>query len=164
MLDVLDSLLNGVGVVCSSAVEDIFLLLDLGLGPLLVHGTGHLAYTSEDAEKTECGDGLLVEDVELIADSGDGETSTGGEDGGLGHQAVAWEGVNDGLGLGFGVLGGHIGRRPGRCEGGCGRWDRSGRDDRADTGGAWDQSISRGSNSTVRARHHRGAATYQWRS
>lgn len=109
LLDVLDPFLHSVGVVCSGAVKDILLLLDLTLGPLLIHGPSHLSYTGEDAEETECSDGFFIEDIKLIADSGDRETSTGGENGSLRHQTIAWDGIDDGLGLGFGVFGWNVG-------------------------------------------------------
>jgi hypothetical protein len=48
--------------------------------------------------------------VELVANGGDAQTGTGGEDSGLGEGAVAGDGdgVHDGLGLLLGVLLGHI--------------------------------------------------------
>lgn len=60
----------------------------------------------EDTEKTGRGDqdkGLLVEDVNLLGDEESGETSTEGEETGLGNERVARERVNDAGSLLLGV-------------------------------------------------------------
>lgn len=100
-------------MVGTSRVEDILLLLDLALSPLLVHGTTELGDGGEDAEQTEGDDGFLVHDVELVADGRDGETGASGEDGGLGDERVAGKRVEDGLGLLLGVLSWDAGRGSG---------------------------------------------------
>lgn len=116
-LDVLDSLSDGLGVVGTSSIQDILLLLDLSISPGIVDWTEVLEGAVEDAEETEGGDGFLVHHIELIADGRDGETSTGGEDGGLGNERVSGEGIDDGLSFGLGVLRGDIGVEPSRREG-----------------------------------------------
>jgi hypothetical protein len=125
--DVVDTLLNSVGVVGTGSIQDILVLLDLTLGPLGVSGATVLANSGEDRQQTESGDGLLVHDVQLIADGGDGQTSGGREGSGLGDQGVAGDGVENGLGLLRGILGGNVG---GRARGG-----QAGSDGRDTTGG-----------------------------
>lgn len=70
LLDIFNAGLDGVGVVGTSTVQDVLVLLRLTLSPLLVHGTTVLAQSSEDTEQTECDDGFLVQHVELVADRG----------------------------------------------------------------------------------------------
>lgn len=105
-------------MVGTSGVEDVLVLLDLALSPLLVDGTTVLGSGSEDAEKTEGSDGLLVHDIELVADGGHRETGGGGEDGSLGDEGVAGESIDDRLSLLLGVLGGDVGGRTRRGQGG----------------------------------------------
>lgn len=85
------------------SIQDVADPVDLGLGPFGVHGTTILPDESEDSEQAEGDNGFFVNDEKFVADSSDGETSTGGEDGSLGDQAVAGKGVEDGLRLGLGV-------------------------------------------------------------
>jgi hypothetical protein len=106
-------LLDSVGVIGPGGVENILLLLDLTLCPLLVHRATILSDGCEDTEKTECCNSLLVENVELVADRGDRKTSTGGEDGRLRNKGVSRQGIYYRLGLGFGILSWNIGGSPG---------------------------------------------------
>lgn len=71
LLDILNAGLDGIGVVGTSRVQDILVLLGLTLSPLSVHGTTVHADSSEDTEQTESDDGFLVQHVKLVADSGD---------------------------------------------------------------------------------------------
>jgi hypothetical protein len=99
VLDAGDALLDGIGVVLAGGVEDVLDLVGLVLGPLLVGGATVDGHAGVDGKQTDHDDGLLVDDVELVADGGDGDTGTGGEDGGLAQDAVAGQGVEDALGL-----------------------------------------------------------------
>jgi len=109
-------------VVGTGSVQDVLVLLHLTLSPLAVSRATKLGNGGEDGKQTEGGDGLLVHHVELVADGGDGQTGGGGQGGGLGHQRVTGNGVQDGLSLLLGGLGGNIGGRTGRGQ------DRDGRD------------------------------------
>lgn len=133
VLDALDALLDGLGVVGAGAVQDARDLVDLLLGVVGPGGAGVLADGPEDGEQREGDDGLLVDDVQLVADGGDGQASAGGEDGGLGEGAVAGDGdgLHDALGLLLGVLLRGL-------EAGLGgeRWHGAERKGRAETGGA----------------------------
>jgi hypothetical protein len=120
LLDVLHALLNGVGVVGTGGVQDILVLLDLTLSPLLVSRTTVLGNSGENAEQTEGSNGFLVHHVELVADSGDGKTGGSGEDGGLGDQRAAGESIEDRLSLLLGVFGRNV-----RSSAGCGEVDGS---------------------------------------
>jgi hypothetical protein len=106
VLDALDALLDGLGVVGAGAVQDAGDLLGLLVGVVLPGGAGVLADGPEDGEQREGDDGLLVDDVQLVADGGDGQTGAGREHGGLGQRAVAGDGdgLHDALGLLLGVL------------------------------------------------------------
>lgn len=137
LLHILNAGLDGIGVVGTSRVQDILVLLRLTLGPLSVHGTAIFAEGSEDAEQTESDDGFLVEDVQLVADCGNGETGSGGQDGGLGDERAAGQGVDDRLGLLLGLLSWHV-RGESRCrEVGCDGREVAGDESRPDAGGAW---------------------------
>ena len=114
LVDVVHTLLNSAGVVVTGSVQDVLVLLNLALSPLAVSGTTILANGSENAEKTEGGNGFLVQDVELVADGGDGDTGSGGKDGSLGNQGVARKRVEDRLSLLLGVLRDVGGRAGGR--------------------------------------------------
>ena len=101
--NVVDPVLDGLGVVGASGVQDVPDPVVLGLSPFLVHGTAKLDQRSPDAQKSEGNDGLLVDDVVLIADGVDGQTGGGGEDGGLGDEGAAGQGVDERLRLGLGI-------------------------------------------------------------
>lgn len=72
--------------------------------PTRVHGTSICVDSPVDCQKRQHDNAFLVDDVELVADGGYGETGAGGEDGGLGSEAVAGEGLEDGVGGRFEVL------------------------------------------------------------
>lgn len=117
LLDVLDAGLDGLSVVGTGRVQDVLDLVGLLIGPLLVERTTELDETTPNGEQAEGDDGLLVHDIVLVGDGVDGETGGGGEDGGLGHEVAAGKGVDDGLGLGLGVLGGEVRRVAGASDG-----------------------------------------------
>lgn len=109
LLNVLDAGVDGLGVVGAGRVQDIADLADLSLGPSGVCWSKVLANSEEDGEERETDDGLLVDDIVLVAESEDGRASSGGEDGGLGDQGVAWKGIEDRLGLLLWLLSGDAG-------------------------------------------------------
>lgn len=121
LLDVVDAGLDSLGMVGTGGVQDASNLLVLALGPLAVHGASVLEDGAPDAQQTEGDDGLLVDDIVLVAEGVDGQTGGGGQDGGLGDERVAGEGVEDGLRLLLGVVGGDVGGAAGGSEGGDGR-------------------------------------------
>lgn len=104
-------------MVLAGGVEDVLDLVGLVLGPLLVGGATVDGNTGVDGEKTQHDDGLLVDDIELVADGGNRDTSTGGEDGGLAQEVAAGQGVDDALGL---LLGGGLVALEARLDGGHG--------------------------------------------
>lgn len=95
-------------MVGASLVEEALDLVGLGLGPLAVHRASVLDQAAPDGEQAEGDDGLLVDDIVLVANGVDAQGGGGGEDGGLGEDRVAGEGIDDGLGLLLGVLGGNV--------------------------------------------------------
>lgn len=106
--------LDGRSVVFPRRVEDAC-NLRIGLFcPLLVGRTSIFANGPENGQQAKGDDGFFVDDVELVADSCDGDTGTGRENGGLGDEAVAREGVEDGLGLLLGLLCWDVGVEAGR--------------------------------------------------
>ena len=115
LLDVLNALLDGLGVVGTGRVQDAADLLDLSVGPLSVHWSGILSNSEEDGKKGESDNGLLVDDVVLVGESVDSGSGGGGEDGGLGDEGVAWEGIEDGLGLLLWLLSWNRGLVSGQC-------------------------------------------------
>lgn len=142
LLHILNAGLDGIGVVGTSRVQNILVLLRLALGPLSVQGATIFADSSEDTEQTECDDGFLIKDVKLVADSGNGEASSGRQDGGLGDERVARQGVNNGLGLLLGLLSWDV-RGESRCrEVGCDGREVAGDESRPDAGGAWLSKVS----------------------
>ena len=138
--DAADAALDGVGVVVTRGVQDVLDLVGVVLGELLVHGADIVVDTEVDGEEREEDDGLLVDDVELVADSGDGKTSTGGEDADLGGEAVTGEGVQDGLCGLLGLLLGDLGVLRARGRGREGDGGRGGAEGKGRTGpdGAWE--------------------------
>lgn len=115
LLDVLNALLDGLSVVGTGRVQDAADLLDLSVGPLSVHWSGILSNSEEDGKKGESDNGLLVDDVVLVGESVDSGSGGGGEDGGLGDEGVAWEGIEDGLGLLLWLLSWDRGLVSGQC-------------------------------------------------
>ena len=64
-------------------VHDALDLRDRPVRPLAVHGSSVLENAIEHGQQTECYNGLLVEDVQLVADGIDTDACAGGQDGGL---------------------------------------------------------------------------------
>lgn len=104
---------------CPGRVQNLLVLADGGLGPVVVHGTTIFEDSVKDAQQAEGDDGFLVDHVELIADGPDGGACTCGEDGGLAREGTAWQGIDDGLGLLLGLLDRDVGLVALRCQG-CG--------------------------------------------
>jgi hypothetical protein len=111
ILNALDALLDGRGVVGTGGVQDAGDLVGLLLRIVAPRGTSVLCDSPEDGQERQSNNRLLVDDVELIADGSHAETSTCREHGGLGEGAVAGDGdgVHQRLGLLLGVLLRHIG-------------------------------------------------------
>jgi len=68
LLDIVNALLDGIGVVGTGSVQNVLVLLSLTIGPLLVQGTAILGDGGENAEQTESNNGFLVQHVEFVAD------------------------------------------------------------------------------------------------
>jgi hypothetical protein len=135
VLDALDARLDGRGVVGTGSVQDAGDLVGLLLRVIAPGRTSVLCDSPEDGQERQGNNGLLVDNVELIADSGNTETSSGGEHSSLGEGAVSGHGnrVHQRLGLLLGVLLGHIGLVAGlRGDG----WEATERERWAETGGA----------------------------
>lgn len=135
VLDALDARFDGRGVVGTSSVQDAGDLIGLLLRIVAPSGTSVLCDSPEDGQERQRNNGLLVDNVELIADSGHTETSSGREHSSLGEGAVSGNGdrVHQRLGLLLGVLLGHIGLVAGlRGDG----WEAAERERWAETGGA----------------------------
>lgn len=137
VLDVVDPALDGIGVVLPRRVQDVLDLVRVAVAEVLVHGPDIVVDSPVDGQKREKNDGLLVDDVDLVADGRDGDTGAGGEQADLAGQAVAGQGIEDrvrgvlgiflrdaGGGLLVGAAGG--GSVEGGGEGGRGRADREG--------------------------------------
>lgn len=135
--DVVNTLLDGVGVVGTSTVQNVSVLLNLAISPLLVSRATVLGDGSENADNTEKDDGFLVDNVELVADGSDGETGSGGESGGLGDQAVTGEGIEDRLSLLLGVLAGKVRVATDRGEGAGNGSEVASGQSRPQAGGTW---------------------------
>ncbi|KAI3477601.1 hypothetical protein L1887_60641 [Cichorium endivia] len=71
-------------------------------GPLLVGAGDGAADEDSKDERTDEDNGLLVGDVDLLADGDGGETGTEGDPAGLADERVAGERVDDGAGTGLG--------------------------------------------------------------
>lgn len=71
------------------------------------------------AQCTKHNYGLLIHDIEFVADGEDRCPGAGGEDGGFGDQRASGQRVKDGLGFFGGFLGRDIGGWAGGGEGGC---------------------------------------------
>lgn len=128
-------------MVGTGSVQNASNLLVLTLSPLAVHGASVFDDGTPDAQQAESDDGLLVDNIVLVAEGVDGQAGGGGQDGGLGDERVAGQGVDDGLGLLLGVLGGDVGRVTGGSEGGDGR-ESSGRNRWPQTGSPCDHRVS----------------------
>jgi hypothetical protein len=106
VLDALDARLDGRGVVGTGGVQDARDLFRLLLRIVSPRRPRVLCDGPEDGQQRQSDDGLLVDDVELVANRRDAQPSTCGEHSGLGEGAVAGHGyrVEHGLGLLLGVL------------------------------------------------------------
>jgi hypothetical protein len=135
ILDALDALLDGRGVVGTGGVQDAGDLVRLLLRILAPCGTSILCDSPEDGQERQSDNRLLVDDVELVADGSHTETSACGEDGGLGEGAVTGDGdsIHQRLGLLLGVLLRHIGVVAGVGSDG---WEGAERERWAESGGA----------------------------
>lgn len=76
--------------------------LDLGVGPLLVGAGDGAADEDGKDERADKDDGLLVGDVDLLADGDGSETGTEGDPAGLADERVAGQRVDDGASTGLG--------------------------------------------------------------
>jgi hypothetical protein len=135
VLDALDALLDSGGVVLAGSVQDAGDLVGLLLRIVSPRGTSIFGDSPENSQQRESDNRLLVDDVELVADSGDTETSTGREHSSLGEGAVSGHGyrVKERLSLLLGVLL----RQVGLVAGGDGDGRQSAERERwAETGGA----------------------------
>lgn len=92
VLDALDALLDGGSVVSTGRVQDAGDLVDLLLRIAGPGRAGILGNGPEDGQQRKGDDGLLVDDVELVADGEGADTGGGGEHGGLSDGAVAGNG------------------------------------------------------------------------
>ena len=77
LLDTLNSRLDSFGVVGSGSVQNTLDLVDLAVGPLLVHRASIFENSSPNAQETECDNGFLVDDVVFIAKGVDCGTGRG---------------------------------------------------------------------------------------
>lgn len=136
VLDTLDALLDGRGVVGAGRVQDARDLLNLLVRIAAPGGPGILGDSPEDGQQRDGDNGLLVDDVELVANGRNAETGTGREDGGLGERTGSrhGHGLQDRLGLLLGVLLGQV--RVVAGLGGDGGRECAERKRWADTGGA----------------------------
>lgn len=82
-LDVFDTLRDGIRMIGAGSIQNVLLLLNLCVRPLLMQRARELEDGGEDTEKAESSNSLLVYDVEFVADRGNGKTSTSGQDRGL---------------------------------------------------------------------------------
>lgn len=117
-LDIFDSRLDGLDVARPGRVQNLLVLVDGGIGPVVVHGASIFEDSVENAQQAERDDRFLVDHVELIADGIDGGACTCRENGGLAREGGAWQGVDDGLGLLLGLLDRDVGCVALRCQGG----------------------------------------------
>lgn len=86
LLHAVDTGLDSLGVVGTGSVQDAGNLLVLGLGPLGVHRSSVLENGGPYTQQAERDDGLLVDDIVLVAKGVDGQTGGGGQNGGLGGE------------------------------------------------------------------------------
>ena len=79
-------------------IQNALDLVALPLRPLPVHRSRVIVHGPVDREQAQHHNALFVDDIELVADRGHAEPGAGGEDGGLGRDGFAREGVEDGVG------------------------------------------------------------------
>lgn len=144
VLDAVDARLDGIGVLVARRVQDALDLIMVALGPLSVHGASVGVDTPVDGQEGEEDDALLVDDVELVADGRNGQAGARGQDGRLGGDAVAREGVEDRRRGILGLFLRHAGLEAGGGGGeGGGQWGGgSEREGGTEAGGAWRWSVS----------------------
>jgi hypothetical protein len=135
ILDALNALLDSCGVVGASSVQDARDLVPLLVGIVAPSRASVFCDRPEDGQQRQSDDGLLVDDVEFIANCRDTEARTRREHSSLGEGAVSGHRyrVHQRLRLLLGVLLGHIGGAAG--VGGDG-WEGAERERWAETGGA----------------------------
>lgn len=90
LLYVVNSGFDSLSVIGTSRVQDVSDLVGLCLRPLLIHRSTIFDNTAPNAQQAEHNDGFLVNNIVLVAESVDCDTSAGGENGSLGDQGVAW--------------------------------------------------------------------------
>jgi hypothetical protein len=71
LADGLNTVLDGLCMIDPSRVQDIADLVDLTLGPLLVHRPSVFGDGHKGREQAEGNDSLLVHDIELVRDGRD---------------------------------------------------------------------------------------------
>ena len=104
ILDVVDAALDSVDVVLPRTVQDGLDLVGVVVGEVLVHRPNVRVHAPVDGEQRQHDNGLLVHDVDLIADGCDGKTGASGKQTNLAGQAVAGQSVEDRIGGGLRVL------------------------------------------------------------
>jgi hypothetical protein len=104
LVDVLNSVLDGLDVALTSLVQDVSEGVDVTLGPGAVGGAHGLGHDVNDGGEGTQHERLGVDDVHSVRDGVDGGGSACCEDAGLGKRGVAREGLDDGVCLGLGVL------------------------------------------------------------
>lgn len=98
-------------MVGTGSVQDAGDLVGLLLSIVSPRWTSILGNSPEDGQQRKSDNRFLIDDVKLVADGCDTQSSAGGENGGLGEGAVSGEGyrVKDRLCLLLGVFLGNIG-------------------------------------------------------
>lgn len=164
VVDVVNPRLNSVGVVGTSSVQKVLVLLNLTLSPLPVRRATVLGNATKNAKNAENNNGLLVHYVELVADGSNGKTRGGGKDSRLGDQAAAGNRVEDRLGLLLGVFRRDVGGVTGRGEvGSDGSETAGGENGWPHSGGTW-VDLAKDKDGNWGRFHPRPDPTYQWRS
>jgi hypothetical protein len=124
-------------VVRAGGVQDAVDLVNLRLRIAGPGGAGVVSDSPEDGQQAKRDDGFLVDDVELVANGSHAETSTGGQNGGLGDGAVAGDRyrIEQRLRLFLRVLG-QVRVVTGRGDLGREGWEGAERECGTETGGA----------------------------
>ncbi len=108
LLHTVVALLDGVLVVRARRRQHVVHALHVLVRPLRVHGPAVLPDGPVHSQQAERRDALLVEDIDLVADGGDGQAGAGGQDGRLGDERVARQRVEHRLRLLLRVLAWHV--------------------------------------------------------
>jgi hypothetical protein len=95
LLDVVNALLDRVGMIGTCSIENVLVLLNLAFSPLPIHRAAVLGHACENAEKAECHNRLFIYHVEFIANRCDGKTSCGGNYRSLRNERAARNGIKD---------------------------------------------------------------------